>query len=385
VLIYSVDAVWALRLRFSMDLCQILPNSVVLDDPDNSVNHKLVRVDPLDCERILKYHNANNRPIRRHTVARFVEDMKHNRFDGTTHQGIAFDVNGHLLDGQHRFTSIAQSKQPQVVRVWTNRDPKQFAVIDAGVARTASDNLHYSGVSRPKIVAPGIKHVILYKKHPNRVWSCIEMPSSVAIEEFYNANKFTVDTIAEVVHSASIGYRPLNRTGLFVLCFLALESGYKTTDIIAFCHNLAKGAGLSEENAIHAYRNFLVNHTSRSSTERNLQQFSTACLIKVWNYAQSGLTLRQFKPPSYPSMPTVELPVMPNRTKLPKNLRYSILLRDNFACQACGAKASDGADLEADHVIPRSKGGSNEPSNLMTLCSNCNGGKSDKLDQDFIF
>jgi hypothetical protein len=370
---------------FSMDLCQILPNSIVLDDPDNSVNHKLVQVDPSDCERILKYHNTNNRPIRRTTVARFVEDMKSNRFDGTTHQGVAFDVNGHLLDGQHRFTSIAQSKQPQVVRVWTNRDPKHFAIIDAGVARLASDNLHYRGVPRPKIVAPGIKHVILYKKHPCRAWSGVEMPSSVAIEEFYNANKSTVDTIADIVHNASIGYRPLNRTGLFVLCFLALESGYQTEDIIAFCHNLAKGAGLAEESAILAYRNFLGNFTSRGAVERNLQQFSTACLIKTWNYAQRGQLLRQFKPPEYPNMPIIELPMAKNNTKLAKTLRYSILHRDNFICQACGAKGINGAVLEVDHIVPRSKGGSNDPSNLRTLCSNCNGGKSDNLDQDFIF
>jgi hypothetical protein len=311
--------------------------------------------------------------------------MKNNRFDGTTHQGAAFDINGNLLDGQHRFTAIAQSKEPHLMRIWTNRPPKHFAIIDAGVARIASDNLHYRGVSRPKIVAPGIKYVILYKKYPNRTWSNMEMPSTVAIEEFYDTNKVIVDQIADLVHSASIGYRLLNRPGLFALCFLAIESGYKTEDIIAFCHNLKKGGGLADDNPILAYRNFLSNSASKNTVERNLQQFSVACLIKAWNYDQQGLQLRQFKPPHYPPMPTIILPATQNTVKLSKTLRYDILSRDNFTCQCCGAKSIDGAVLEVDHIVPRSKGGSNDPGNLRTLCSNCNGGKSDKLEQDLMF
>ena len=380
-----MDAVRALRLRFSMDLHQVLPNSTILTDPDNSVNQKLVLVDPSDCEYVLKHHNVNNRPIRRHTVARFAEDMKSDRFDGTIHQGIAFDLNGNLLDGQHRFAAIAQSKQARVMRVWINRDPAHFAIVDAGVARLASDNLHHRGVPKSKIVAPGIKCVILYKKYPNRTWSNMEMPSTVAIEQFYDANKFIIDEIAEWVHNAAAGFKLLNRPALFVLCFLAIESGYHKEDVIAFCHNLKKGGGLADDNPILAYRNFLGNATLRSATEKNLQQFSIACLIKAWNYQHQDQVLRQFKAPKYPPMPTVVLPVTQNTTKLPKALRYSMLSRDKFTCQCCGAKGVDGAVLEVDHIIPRSKGGSNDPSNLRTLCSNCNGGKSDKLDQDFMF
>jgi 5-methylcytosine-specific restriction endonuclease McrA len=33
--------------------------------------------------------------------------------------------------------------------------------------------------------------------------------------------------------------------------------------------------------------------------------------------------------------------------------------------------------LEIDHRIPRAKGGSDDPSNLWTLCFDCNRGKSD--------
>jgi hypothetical protein len=58
-----------------------------------------------------------------------------------------------------------------------------------------------------------------------------------------------------------------------------------------------------------------------------------------------------------------------------RSLRLQILRRDNHTCQACGAKAPD-VPLQIDHVVPVALGGSDEPSNLRTLCEPCNSGKS---------
>ncbi|TMS00132.1 HNH endonuclease [Nonomuraea basaltis] len=58
-----------------------------------------------------------------------------------------------------------------------------------------------------------------------------------------------------------------------------------------------------------------------------------------------------------------------------KRLRAEIFRRDNHTCQSCGATAPD-VKLEPDHVIPVTLGGSDDPSNLQTLCESCNAGKS---------
>lgn len=55
--------------------------------------------------------------------------------------------------------------------------------------------------------------------------------------------------------------------------------------------------------------------------------------------------------------------------------RFQIFKRDNFKCQYCG-KTSDEVILEIDHVIPKSKGGTNDYDNLITSCRECNRGKS---------
>ncbi|WP_157253140.1 HNH endonuclease [Nonomuraea typhae] len=58
-----------------------------------------------------------------------------------------------------------------------------------------------------------------------------------------------------------------------------------------------------------------------------------------------------------------------------KRLRAEILRRDNSTCQKCGAKAPK-VPLVIDHVTPVALGGSDEPTNLQTLCEPCNSGKS---------
>lgn len=64
-----------------------------------------------------------------------------------------------------------------------------------------------------------------------------------------------------------------------------------------------------------------------------------------------------------------------------ESLRYEILKRDQI-CQLCGATKRDRM-LEVDHIVPRSKGGTNEPSNLQVLCSRCNRAKSNRDSTDF--
>lgn len=58
-----------------------------------------------------------------------------------------------------------------------------------------------------------------------------------------------------------------------------------------------------------------------------------------------------------------------------KGLRYQVMRRDGFTCTYCGATPPD-ARLVVDHVTPKALGGSDEPSNLATACTDCNSGKS---------
>lgn len=64
------------------------------------------------------------------------------------------------------------------------------------------------------------------------------------------------------------------------------------------------------------------------------------------------------------------------RKAIPKRVRFEVLKRDKFTCQYCGAQAPE-VVLNVDHITPVSKGGTNDISNLITSCFDCNSGKSD--------
>jgi hypothetical protein len=63
------------------------------------------------------------------------------------------------------------------------------------------------------------------------------------------------------------------------------------------------------------------------------------------------------------------------RRALNKHLRVQVLARDGYRCLMCG-RTSEAVALEIDHVLAVADGGSDEISNLATLCKDCNLGKS---------
>lgn len=58
-----------------------------------------------------------------------------------------------------------------------------------------------------------------------------------------------------------------------------------------------------------------------------------------------------------------------------KRTRFEVLRRDNHTCRYCGATAPE-ATLTVDHVTPVALGGTDDPSNLVAACRDCNAGKS---------
>lgn len=68
------------------------------------------------------------------------------------------------------------------------------------------------------------------------------------------------------------------------------------------------------------------------------------------------------------------------RLMTPK-LRQEIISRDDFTCKQCGNSTRNEPNLllEVDHIVPVSKGGMTEESNLQTLCWKCNRSKGAKL------
>jgi hypothetical protein len=76
-----------------------------------------------------------------------------------------------------------------------------------------------------------------------------------------------------------------------------------------------------------------------------------------------------------------EASVARQRSLMTRQLRASILERDDHTCTICGVSLRDEPHLllEVDHIIPISKGGLTTVDNLQTLCWRCNRSKGSKV------
>lgn len=66
------------------------------------------------------------------------------------------------------------------------------------------------------------------------------------------------------------------------------------------------------------------------------------------------------------------------RSGISLSTRFGLMQKHQFKCAYCGKSASE-VPLEVDHVLPRSKGGTNALDNLVVSCFDCNRGKRDTV------
>lgn len=68
------------------------------------------------------------------------------------------------------------------------------------------------------------------------------------------------------------------------------------------------------------------------------------------------------------------------RSRIPDAVKFKIMERDGFMCRVCGRSGpEDHVKLNVDHWIAVANGGSDEVSNLVTLCAPCNRAKGIKI------
>ena len=104
------------------------------------------KIGPATAQKYLE-KQARNRPLNKRTVDRYVTAMSAGAWE-LTHQGIAFDKDGALFDGQHRMAAVVQSGKTIEFSVsrYVKNDDVPMLVVDSGHARNSGDRLVIGGV-----------------------------------------------------------------------------------------------------------------------------------------------------------------------------------------------------------------------------------------------
>lgn len=110
------------------------------------LNTEWIDVTPEMAETWLK-RNFNNRPVSMDTVRAYAREMKRGRWL-PVHQGIAFDMEDNLVDGQHRLMAIVMAARPVRLMVTFGLPSKVdgtrmvgMDVVDRGKTRSVADQL----------------------------------------------------------------------------------------------------------------------------------------------------------------------------------------------------------------------------------------------------
>lgn len=101
------------------------------------VSGRETEVTPAMAEAWLKKNHPENRNVSWLQVGAFAQDMAAGKWD-LTHQGICFDGDGTLIDGQHRLWAVVQSKATIRMMVFTNVAGTIRQSIDRTRARSVS-------------------------------------------------------------------------------------------------------------------------------------------------------------------------------------------------------------------------------------------------------
>lgn len=98
--------------------------------PAPSITRSVMLVTPALATEWLK-RNTNNRSVSEHAVRALAETIAAGRWV-TTHQGIAFDRHGVLIDGQHRLRAVITAGLPVAIEVTSGLDRSAVDAIDNG-------------------------------------------------------------------------------------------------------------------------------------------------------------------------------------------------------------------------------------------------------------
>ena len=154
---------------------------------------KLEIITPEMAIKWLENNNPKNRTISEGTVQSYANDMKNGRWV-ITHQGIAFNANGDLIDGQHRLWGIVIANKPVEMMVTTGMPLAEIKngvelvtmdTIDNGRVRYVGQQLQLChGVKNGNAVAAAIRGIV-FVCHSGAMQRRISTANSLVVYELY--------------------------------------------------------------------------------------------------------------------------------------------------------------------------------------------------------
>lgn len=228
---------------------------------------------PAMAEDFLK-RNSKNRSLNAQRVNHLVRQILDGRWV-LTHQGIAFWDDGTLADGQHRLTAIAKAGIAVPVLMTTGLLKPAIHAIDAGLARSTKDVLHFVGINMNVNWVAAARILYMQRemaRSESTTWVAKIIPTEV-LQDF-------IPFVLPALEFAAI---PTAARGLSHSCFhAAVASAWFTQDrekLARFKHLVTDGVDADRnESAAIRLRDFLMTtHLTKGGGSARLELFQRCC------------------------------------------------------------------------------------------------------------
>lgn len=232
--------------------------------------------------------NVGNRRLSNLHVRMWQERFNKGRYR-LTHQGLAFDHTGDLIDGQTRLHGFVRSDcQGFWANVTFNVDRASFAVMDRGGLREGAQLIEGPNADKKAAAAR------LLLRYPRIIYPTAQRIELEDLLETYSGMREYIDTAIEM---AGPVYREtrINMPMLAAVLAVPLSTGYDLEKIAGFIDGLVEGVGLELGDPRLTLRNrFMIEARHLNQTARMNGLFF---IIRAWNAYARGERLTKLQLP----------------------------------------------------------------------------------------
>lgn len=263
---------------------------------------RLMTITPEMAKEWMTKNADDQRRIVYSAVNAMVRDIRNGNWK-VTHQGIAFNKAGKLIDGQHRLTAITLAGIPVQMYVTKGVSNDAFVAIDSGRARSTADSARIlfddSDIRRNKnahAIARAMKVII------TREWSSSDKVTKTEIYDAVKEYSWALTLAVDIYNGLK-----LKRAGVVTAIIAALACGEKREDIDAFIACINKNdvsmSGKYNCKAALDVKQQSIGNGGSGATRRDYEAFRKALYLFIHNvkfkknkdfYEISGEQLKQY-------------------------------------------------------------------------------------------
>ena len=250
-----------------------------------------MRITPEMAKDFLAKNMKSNRPVMKSTVHSYARMMRNGNW-GLTHQGIAFDENGDLVDGQHRLNAIVEANVPveMMVTYDVHHAPGEVFTIDMGRKRTYANVAVMSGIDDPVMRYMGsyVSTYIRYKMPGGRKAEPAEIMDY--IERHYDDVKKLYYYIGGVGHNGGVAKGSCKLPALVGAAVLAAIYRGESADAL---YKFVRVYRYNEVNNCEGYNaKYVLNLRDYVRHFRPTTEVFDRCESSIWAFARNLAAFR---------------------------------------------------------------------------------------------